>query len=246
MKAELWGSKPSSKKYSYNGLVSNVILNYVILKRMEISKFIRQIFQDMLEFRRRFSLRQFMAAESAGPARYSFRATRYDFLRIAVSMLRDWNSDGCIGKYLKEIYKRRIKKNVKLPNKPKWSSRNFRGYGGQFLTDLRGFSGRTIMGMDGFGGQLIWIDFDNSRIVYVHTVHGDYNWQKIAAAVIRVEKDLTNLLGLTTGKTQKATIRTTKYDRTKAGMETRFKCFTDYATAKNFNDIPSQTEIETL
>jgi len=38
----------------------------------------------------------------------------------------------------------------------------------------------------------------------------------------------------------------TKYDRTKAGMEMRFKCFTDYARAKNLNDIPLQTEIETL
>jgi CubicO group peptidase (beta-lactamase class C family) len=251
MKRELKGSRPSSKKYSYNGLVSNVIINYVIYKTNgNFQNLLDKVFQDHVGIQREaFFLKHFSHRESNGPARYSFRAIRYDFLRIAVAMLHDWKTDNCVGRYLKEIYKRRIKKNVKLPNKPKWSSRNFRGYGGQFLTDLRGFSGRTIMGMDGFGGQLIWIDFDNSRIVYVHTVHGDYNWQKIAAAVIKGEEDLTNLLGLTKGKairTKGKTLRTTKYDRTVAGMKMRFKCLTDFAAANDITDLPENQEIESL
>ena len=100
-------------------------------------------------------------------------------------MLHGWKTDNCTGRYLKEIYKRRIKNNVGMPGKAKWNSRYFREYGGQFLTDLNGFSGRTNMGMDGFGGQLIWIDFDDSQIIYVHTVHGDYDWVKIASPVVR-------------------------------------------------------------
>jgi CubicO group peptidase (beta-lactamase class C family) len=248
MKAELWGSKPSLKKYYYNGLASNVILNYVIYKTNgNFQNLLDKVFQQHVGTQGEvFFLRQFMAAESAGPARYSFRATRYDFLRIAVSMLRDWNSDGCMGKYLKEIYNRRIKKNVKLPNKSQWTARYFRGYAGQFHTDFHSFPNRTIMGMDGFGGQKIWIDFERSRIVYIHTVHHDYDWIKVATRVIKGEEDLTNLLGLTKGKTQKASIRTTKYDRTKAGMDMRFKCLADFASANDITDLPANQEIESL
>ena len=31
----------------------------------------------------------------------SFFATRYDYLRIAVSMLNEWQQDTCVGQYLK-------------------------------------------------------------------------------------------------------------------------------------------------
>ena len=31
-----------------------------------------------------------------------FRATRYDYLRIAKAMLDDWQNDTCVGKYLKD------------------------------------------------------------------------------------------------------------------------------------------------
>ena len=39
-----------------------------------------------------------------------FFATRYDYLRIAKSILDDWQNDTCMGKYLKTIYKNRIPK----------------------------------------------------------------------------------------------------------------------------------------
>jgi len=41
-------------------------------------------------------------------------------------------------------------------------------------------------------------------------------------------------------------IRTTKYDRTIAGMRVRFKCLADHATANDISDLPSEQEIESL
>ena len=39
-------------------------------------------------------------------ARYSFYANRYDYLRIAKTMMEDWHNDTCAGKYLKTIYEK--------------------------------------------------------------------------------------------------------------------------------------------
>lgn len=62
------------------------------------------------------------------------------------------------------------------------------------------------MGMDGYGGISMLINFDDNRIVYAHAVNRDYDHRKLIFKVIKGEEDLTNLLGLTKGKTQKATI----------------------------------------
>ena len=51
---------------------------------------------------------------SRGSGRYSFYATRYDYLRIAKTIMEDWNNNTCAGKYLKTIYERRINKNKKV------------------------------------------------------------------------------------------------------------------------------------
>ena len=40
-------------------------------------------------------------------------ATRFDYLRIAKAIMDDYQNDTCVGKYLKEIYKRRIPKGSK-------------------------------------------------------------------------------------------------------------------------------------
>ena len=47
-----------------------------------------------------------------GAIRYSFVATRYDYLRIAKAMMDDWQNDTCEGKYLKDLYKNKIPKNA--------------------------------------------------------------------------------------------------------------------------------------
>ena len=100
------------------------------------------------------------------------------YLRIAKSMLDDWQNDTCVGRYLKTIYDRRERKNDKDTN-PNSSFGFPKSYGGQFHFDYPGMKNRPILGMDGYGGQTILIDFERSRIVSVHAIHGNYNWKKI-------------------------------------------------------------------
>ena len=92
-------------------------------------------------------------SQSAGE--YSCSASRYDFLRITITMVEVWQKDTCEGKYLKELYDRRIK----TSRKASWSteswpgeakeyadfSRAFKGYGGQFWTDIKGLEDRRIL-----------------------------------------------------------------------------------------------------
>lgn len=88
-----------------------------------------------------------------GAGQYGISATRYDFLRIAKSMMDDWQNDTCEGIYLKNIYKRSISKN---DNDERWdgSDRRYgkanfgrltRMYGGQFHLDVVGLRGRTFI-----------------------------------------------------------------------------------------------------
>jgi len=103
-------------------------------------------------------------------------ATRYDYLRIAKAMMDDWQNETCEGKYLKEIYKRRVSKNRSHErwdsSDRKWGKANFgvlsTRYGGQFHTDVIGLWNRNILVLNGANGQQIVIDMDNSRIVVIN------------------------------------------------------------------------------
>ena len=109
---------------------------------------------------------------------------RYDFLRVAKSMLTEWKNDTCVGKYLKEIHERRIPK--KRKEYPKTVAYTFgKSYGGQFHFDFGGFKNRKIFALDGAYGQSILIDMDNSKIISINAIHMNYNWHKIALSALK-------------------------------------------------------------
>ncbi|MDC0955309.1 hypothetical protein OAR83_02290 [Alphaproteobacteria bacterium] len=249
---ELKGTKPAVKKYNYNGLPPNIIFGYIMHKTgKDFYPFINKIFKNHIGIGGELLQNKNSPIDAHGPIKAVFYAKRYDFLRIAVAMLNDWKEDGCVGKYLKDVHKFRISKNASMPSGRKWQHEYWRGYGGFFHTDLLKMSDRHIMGMNGLGGQLLWIDFDKSRILYVHTVHGDYDHNKIALRVIKGEEDIYELLDIKVIDEGPAVIgqpndRTTKYDRTVAGMKMRFKCLTDFAAANDITDLPANQEIESL
>ena len=114
-----------------------------------------------------------------GAIRYSFVASRYDYLRIAKTMLDDWQNDTCAGKYLKTIYKKRIPKNDKYTD-DKGSFFYSKGYAGQFYTDFPKLKDRAVMAMEGASGQSIIIDFDKGKINVINSIHTNYDWKKIA------------------------------------------------------------------
>tara|TARA_B100000989_G_scaffold281359_1_gene245503 strand:+ start:394 stop:1545 length:1152 start_codon:yes stop_codon:yes gene_type:complete len=192
MESDILQSTKKSKKlvYNYNALATNTIMNYTIFKvGDDYQNLLNKVFKEDAKIKNSVffakTLRPGSYNVGGQNGRYSFYADRYDYLRIAVAVMNHWNNDTCVGKYLKEMYERRINKN----------RRNFEGdrqgqfsvsqytkkYGGQFHFDIVSFSltNKKILGMDGFGGQQIIIDFEKGRIIVVNSIDRHYNWKKI-------------------------------------------------------------------
>ena len=192
MSKYLKGTEKSKLIYNYSALTTNVIMNYVKFKAGDDwNKLLHKVFnehvkvKDSVQFQR--SNRKY-AKTNYVSARYSFYANRYDYLRIAKTMMEDWHNDTCAGKYLKTIYKNRIKKkdNVKQSTDVGLYTKS---YGGQFHFDVFGLKKtRKIIGMSGFAGQQILVDLDNKRIIVVNSLYRNYNWKKIVHSVIKKGK----------------------------------------------------------
>ena len=181
-------SKKSSSTYNYNALVTNIIMNYVIFKTGDDwEKLLHKVFNEHVKVKDNVYFHQTAPIPLWGPysGRYSFYATRYDYLRIAKTIMDDWNNNTCAGKYLKTIYERRIKKNIQGYEQAASVAGRTKKYGGQFHFDLDGLKERKILGMDGMGGQQIIIDFERKRIIVVNTLDQHYNWKKIVYKKIK-------------------------------------------------------------
>ena len=188
-------TKKSKNKYNYSNVISNIVINYVWHKSDgNFQKLLDKIFIEkanvkndvwFLRMKKNNVEFRYEVKDEDGPIRYSFRASRYDYLRIAKAILDDWKNDTCVGKYLKEIYKRKISKNFKKTD-PKSAVGMSKSYAGFFHTNYKGINNsRSVMGMVGYGGQIILIDFDQSRIIVINSIHTNYNWKKIAHVVIK-------------------------------------------------------------
>ena len=186
----LQNTKKSNAVYNYNALATNIIMNYTIYKvGDDYQKLLNKIFQedakvkDSVYFSKTLRRKSFANEDKGEFGRYSFYATRYDYLRIAKSIMDHWNNDTCVGKYLKTIYEQRINKNKKSYNGDRNGqfsvSQYTKKYGGQFHFDIIGLAKKKILAMDGFGGQQVIVDFDSGRIIVVHSLDRHYNWKKI-------------------------------------------------------------------
>ena len=180
--------------YNYSNLDSNIILNYVWFKSNgNFQKILDKVFKEkariennvfFLKNNNRTVQNKYVVTDESGPLRYSFRATRYDYLRIAKAIMDDWQNDTCVGKYLKEINDRKISKNKKNPHKR--TAYGFsKSYGGQFHLNFPGFTDRNIFVLDGAYGQSILIDMDKSKIIVINAVHTNYNWHKIGLKALK-------------------------------------------------------------
>ena len=204
MKNELKDSEKSYAKYNYNNLNSHVVGSYLIYKIGDDN--FQQLLDDIFNKKVRvegdvFFVKNEYAKQDDISIWSQFYATRYDYLRIAKAMLDDWENDTCVGKYLKTIHDRRIKKGA-------WGghSRDTRVgmpkyYAGFFHTGYKGMKNRPVMSMDGYGGQTITIDFERGRIVATQAIHdnmefpksGSFNWKKIVYQVIKNGKPASKL-----------------------------------------------------
>jgi hypothetical protein len=180
---ELAGTKPVGKDgariYHYNGLATNIVLNYIIHKTNgSFQSLMDSVFRDHVGIADKvFFFENRGYADDDGAAWYMFYATRYDYLRIALAMLEDWQTGSCVGEYLRDIVKNSKAKDRHVDVYEKFQS-GLR-YGGFFHSAYVGMQKRNVLGMDGYGGQAILIDFDNARIVVANSVHTDYDWYQL-------------------------------------------------------------------
>jgi hypothetical protein len=168
----------SKSRYYYNGFMTQIIINYIKYKTGDdYKKLLNEIFADKVKIKYSFlpTFSNSGQPKENGILHPNLRLSRYDWLRIAKAIMDDYQNDTCVGKYLKEIYDRRIPKNYnKKKNEPYFN--RTKSYGGQFHMDYPGLKDRVVFGFGGYGGNAILIDVENSRIVVLNSLH--YNNDK--------------------------------------------------------------------
>ncbi|MDC0645010.1 hypothetical protein OAP53_01920, partial [Alphaproteobacteria bacterium] len=118
---ELKGTRPSLKKYNYNGIPPNIVFGYVMHKTADnFYPFIDKIFREHIGIGRKLLQNKNSPIDAHGSIKAVFFASRYDFLRIAVAMLKDWKEGSCVGKYLQDVHQFRISKKANMPGGKKW------------------------------------------------------------------------------------------------------------------------------
>jgi len=174
----------SKSYYNYNGFITQLLFNYVKYKTGEdFKKILNKVFQDKVKINNSVHFGKIRKTlEDHGNGHPMVRMTRFDYLRLAKAIMDDYQNNTCVGKYLKEIYKRRIPKNLGERNEPLFN--RTKSYGGQFHFDYPGLENKIVFGMGGKGGRAILIDMENSRIVVLNSIHYNntkykYNHKKL-------------------------------------------------------------------
>jgi hypothetical protein len=172
----------SKSRYNYNGFITQILFNYIKHKTGDdFQKLLDKIFKDKVKIKHSVYFgKDGGSPEHLGNGHPMIRATRFDYLRLAKAIMDDYQNDTCVGKYLKEIHKRRIPKNYG-GDKHEPEFNRTKSYGGQFHMDYPGLKNRIVFGMGGYGGQAILIDVEKSRIVVLNSLH--YNNKRFKYSV---------------------------------------------------------------
>lgn len=180
----LQGTAPSSfKQFNYSQLVSNIMHNYVQFKAGDnYQNLIESLYRSKVGIENNIGIDRVdvFSNISDGLLTTNVYATRYDFLRMAIAILEDWQSDTCEGKYLKDLYARRISGNDNH-GLFRWRFNGYKTnykYAGYFHTDASRVKGRHFI-MNGYAGQYILINFDTGVIVATQAAHEDFITKKL-------------------------------------------------------------------
>ena len=158
-------------KYNYTQFLPNVIFNYVKFKSgNDFQNLLDKAFQKA-GIENSVYFNKLKDPVEHGNAHNMFFASRYDYLRIAKSIIEDYQNDTCLGKYYKEIYKQRIEKKNKGTKHEDPPFSPGKSYGGYFHMDYAGLKDKVIFGMSGYGGNTLIMDMENSRIVVLNSIH---------------------------------------------------------------------------
>jgi hypothetical protein len=204
---ELKNTKPvENASYSYSNLTSDILFNYIAHRvGDDFDSFLSKFYQKKIGIKYPVKLELNRLRHGAPPSiknfttqgawRYGILATRYDYVRIAIAIMRDWNNNTCEGKYLKEIYERAVPKS----HKGDWGPRRDGGYAGfntaaskyagQFYTSVHGLYDKNILVMNGADGQQIAINLGDERIIVISAGQASwYNTRSIAYDLIKSGK----------------------------------------------------------
>ena len=184
----LKGTKRRGNGVFYNNFLADVIANYIAFKSGDnYDELMRSIFQDKVKIKHpvsyekhKSSWRNLLSSDGnrkfeGDPqtlASYSYHMTRTDYLRVAVAMMKDYQNQTCVGKYLKKIQEQALRWDKYGPYKKNgriYFNRSAKKYGGQFYFDFNGMSNRNIFGTNGKNAQNMLIDMDNSRIIVTNS-----------------------------------------------------------------------------
>ena len=186
--------------FNYSAMTTNVIMNYVIYKTGgDWNKLLHKIFVEdakvakRVYFGKSLDKWEYPVDKKKGEyGRYSFYAKRYDYLRIAKLVLDHWNNETCVGKYLKSMYENRVDRQYDEYSNFRGNHNAAQTYGGQFLFDPIGIEDRIILMMDGFAGQQVVIDFNNNRIITIHSTDRHYDYYSLVYLVLGVDGTYTD------------------------------------------------------
>ena len=181
--ALLDGTKKRGTHIFYNNVLTDIIANYVVFKSgNKYDELMRSIFQDKVKIKYRISYEKHRRTPAIlkfskywgkpeTQASYSYHMTRTDFLRVAVAMMKDYQNQTCVGKYLKQAQALAISWPKYRPyGQRKTNLHSYaKTYGAQFYFDFFGMDGRNIFGTIGLNNQNMLIDMDNSRIIVTNS-----------------------------------------------------------------------------
>ena len=169
--------KKSKSKYNYHGLLPNIVFNYIKHKIYmkhkrtdQFEKFLEDVFQRHIKIKNSVIFFKNKKLPDEGNANSMFYADKYDYLRIAKSIMDDYQNNTCVGKYFKDLYERRvIKKLTKEFEEPAYNPS--KEYGGYFHMGYSGIKDTVVFGMSGYGGNSILISPETSTITVINSLH---------------------------------------------------------------------------
>jgi hypothetical protein len=195
------GTEKRGRNLFYNNFLTDVVANYLVYRAGEnYDDLMRKVFQEKVQIAYPVSyekhgqtaLTNNYTSEYYGElqtmASYSYFMTRLDFLRVAEAMMRDYQNDTCVGKYLKDIQNRAepwYRGRNDGPRARLWIHNFAQSYGGKFYFNFVGMRGRNIFGTEGYNGQNMLIDMDNSRIVITNSAATAWDTKALMLDVIR-------------------------------------------------------------
>ena len=180
----LRGTSPKGKsEHFYNNVVQDVVANYLAYKIGDgYFDFVRNVFQNhvkienqmFVHLRRKTRLPQdfeYSGTSLQTKIAGDFYFTRKDFLRVGIAMMRDYQEDNCVGRYLKTIQSeaRRNTRYNPADDRAQTEQRYWaKKYGGMLYFDFGGMRDRNVFGIEGRLGNGLMVDVDNSVVIAAH------------------------------------------------------------------------------